>query len=71
MKQLDEGTKVLTRDGEIMSVSPSPALLTAICKFLKDNGIEAAEDTDSAASRLADKMDKLLNQDPDEDQPYH
>lgn len=41
---------------------PSPALITAALKFLKDNGVEAAKGSNNAA--LAALADRLKNLDP-------
>lgn len=55
IKQLEDGTLVLDKDGEQVALSPSPALLTSIAKFLKDNGIDCdpAENPQMGALREA------------------
>lgn len=45
-KQLKEGRKVLTKSGEVETVSPDAATLNVVRQLLKDNGIEATEEND-------------------------
>lgn len=66
-KQLTEGRKVLTKSGDVETVSPDAATLNVIRQLLKDNGIEATEENEE----LAKLRDSLPFADEDVVDPKH
>ena len=71
VKVLEEGMTTTDKDsGEIVKLTPSPAMLNVIRQFLKDNGIEGvAADEDSPLKRAADLLAKEFPEDAE--QPRH
>lgn len=66
---LENGVKEMTKDGEVVTVTPAAGFLNAVRQFLKDNGIEAqAGDgkTSDPFNELKNKALPFLSQD-DED----
>lgn len=66
---LENGVKETTKDGELVTVTPSAGFLNAIRQFLKDNGIEAQSGKSSAATfnELKHKALPFLQREEDED----
>ena len=58
MEQVEEGRKVVTKEGEVVMVSPDAATLSVIRQFLRDNGINVIGE--SGKSTKGQKLAEVL-----------
>ena len=69
--QLRDGTTVEDKEtGEIKKVSPSPAFLSVVVKFLKDNEIDL-DDPQNANAKLVDLLSRAKDKVQDLDNPEY
>lgn len=60
---IENGTKVLDKDGEVVTLPATAPLLNVARQFLKDNGIEADAAKNPATLKLAEVLPFAGNQD--------
>lgn len=70
IKQLKHGIQVANKDGEVETISPTPALLAVVIKFLKDNEIDLT-DPANANQKMADLLAAASKKVQTLDDPEH
>lgn len=62
--QLENGVKVLTKDGQVEVIPPNAALLNVVRQFLRDNGVEVdPEQPSEPMVNLGTAMKQLNDED--------
>lgn len=70
IKQLKHGIQVSNKDGEVETISPTPALLAVVIKFLKDNEIDIT-DPANANRKMMDLLGSASEKIAALDNPEH